>query len=309
MTAAVAPDWTTADLPVVERADGVREALGRTHLPWELDFRDDAPVECQLTTHDLADGALVECRSGLLGGRRRPGRTGIADEHVGLLVVLEGREQVRQGEVAVDLRAGDALLWRSGLPASFRVLEPLHKLTLLLPAERLVGVQPGPVELPASRAMTGLLTSHLRALAGLARQVPAAQTGFVVDVALDLLRRAVRPASDHTSRHHRLVRDAVSIIEASLDDPSLSPGRIADRLGVSPRWLHAAFAETEETVSATIRRRRLERVRRDLADPAMAGATITTIAFRWGFTDAATLSRQFRRTFGTTPSAYRATGR
>ena len=309
MTAAVAPDWTTADLPVVERADGVREALGRTHLPWELDFRDDTPVECQLTTHGLADGTLVECRSGLLGGRRRPGRTGIADEHVGLLVVLEGREQVRQGEVAVDLRAGDALLWRSGLPASFRVLEPLHKLTLLLPAERLVGVQPGPVELPASRAMTGLLTSHLRALAGLARQVPAAQTGFVVDVALDLLRRAVRPAGDHASRHHRLVRDAMSIIEASLDDPLLSPGSIADRLGVSPRWLHATFAETEETVSATIRRRRLERVRRALADPAMVDATITTIAFRWGFTDAATLSRQFRRTFGTTPSAYRATGR
>lgn len=309
MTATVAQDWTTDDLPVVERADGVREALGRTHLPWDLDFVEGVPVECHLTSHELADGALVECHSGLLAGRRRPLRTGVDDEHVGLLVVLEGREQVRQGDVAVDLRAGDALLWRSGLPASFRVIEPLHKLTLLLPADRLRGVSPGPIDLPATRAMTGLLTSHMRALAGLARQVPAAQAGFVVDVALDLLRRAVRPGDGPGTRHDRLVRAAVSIIEGSLDDPSLSPGHIADRLGVSPRWLHAAFAETDSTVASTIRRRRLERVRADLADPAMDDTTITTIAFRWGFTDAATLSRQFRRAFGTTPSAFRASTR
>lgn len=301
--AVVAPDWSADALPREERADGVRDALGRSHLPWELSF-DDHPVVCALTQHDLAGDTLVECHSGLVSGRRPPGRRLRDDEHVGLLVVLEGREQVRQDDVVVDLGPGDALLWRSGRPASFRVLEPLHKLTLLLPADRLGDVGPGPTALPAGRPGTGLLAGHLRTLSQVARDLPAIDSGFMVDVALDLLRRAARPAAGPVVRASLLDR-AVALIEEGLSDPLLAPGAVADRLGVSVRWLHRVFADSGETVSSHIRRRRLERVRRDLANPALRGDTVTSIAFRHGFTDGATLSRQFRAAYGTTPTAYR----
>ncbi len=309
MDAAVAPDWSAADVPAAERPDAVREALSRSHLPWDLDFEPGAAVECALTSHELAGASLVECRSGVLRGRRRPARAPRDDEHVGLLVVLAGRERVRQGDVVVDLRPGDALVWRSGLPASFEVLEPLHKVTLLLPAERLGGADPGPSPLVGARPATRLLAGHLATLAGLARELPALDAGFVVDVAVDLVRRAAadRGAADRVAAGRgALLRRAVEVIDRSLDDPSLSPAAVAAELGVSTRWLQQAFADGGTTITAHVRRRRLERVRRDLADPRLADRTVTAIAFRHGFTDSATLSRQFRAAFGTTPTAYRA---
>ncbi|MGD9922536.1 MAG: helix-turn-helix domain-containing protein, partial [Pseudorhodoplanes sp.] len=43
---------------------------------------------------------------------------------------------------------------------------------------------------------------------------------------------------------------------------------------------------------------RLDGAKRDICDPALAGRTITEIAFGWGFNDAAHFSRIFRGRFG-----------
>ena len=51
--------------------------------------------------------------------------------------MLSGREHVRQGEGATELGAGDLFLWDGTRPIDFSVPAPLHKLTLLLPRERL----------------------------------------------------------------------------------------------------------------------------------------------------------------------------
>ena len=51
-------------------------------------------------------------------------------------------------------------------------------------------------------------------------------------------------------------------------------------------------------MSEWIRRARLERCRRDLADPALARETILAVATRWGMPDAAHFSRMFRATYG-----------
>ena len=97
-------------------------------------------------------------------------------------------------------------------------------------------------------------------------------------------------------------------IERDLRDPALSPSRIAARLRMSPRYLRAIFAASNETVSAYILRRRLEECARELADPARARASITEIAFGWGFNDAAHFSRAFRGRFGCSPREWRQRG-
>jgi len=66
-----------------------------------------------------------------------------------------------------------------------------------------------------------------------------------------------------------------------------------------------AFAETGGTIAAHIRARRLARMRADLADPRLAGRTVTEIALAWGFSDPAHASRAFRRAYGTSPSGFR----
>ncbi|MFG3013609.1 helix-turn-helix domain-containing protein [Streptomyces cinerochromogenes] len=54
-----------------------------------------------------------------------------------------------------------------------------------------------------------------------------------------------------------------------------------------------------------IRRQRLERARRALADPAMRTTPINAIAARSGFSRAADFTRAFRRAYGVSPRGYR----
>ena len=73
-------------------------------------------------------------------------------------------------------------------------------------------------------------------------------------------RRDPRPARGAPRADHRH-------IDADLADPTLSPRAVAAAMFVSPRHLHALFAEDGRTVAGTIRERRLERCPAELADP------------------------------------------
>ncbi len=310
--------WTVAGTAVAEREEAVRHALGDTHLPWDLRVNDPAAYACDLAWHTIGDATLVECRSDPVTGRRRSaeiGRTGA--ETVAVLLVLSGRERVRQEGVAVELGAGDALLWGSGAPVDFEVLEPLHKVTLLVPADRVAALRPrqplGPVAMVREDASVRLLTGHLQTLAGVGAGLSLADSLFAVDMTLDLLVRAIDPVAsadvDSTPAARGLREAALAIISRDLADQGLTPAHMAARLGITPRYLHMIFTATGETVAASIRRRRLERVRQDLADPRCDGDTVTTIAFRWGFNDSGQLSRAFRAAHRMTPSTYRTRAR
>jgi transcriptional regulator GlxA family with amidase domain len=92
-------------------------------------------------------------------------------------------------------------------------------------------------------------------------------------------------------------------VRAHLSDPALDPDAIARAHAISVRALHALFEDTGESVSGLVRRERLARCYEDLALP--SGGSVTEIAFRWGFRDAAHFSRVFKREFELTPSEVR----
>jgi AraC-like DNA-binding protein len=90
-----------------------------------------------------------------------------------------------------------------------------------------------------------------------------------------------------------------------LQDADLTPGTIAAANFMSTRRLHELFHAEGTSVSAWVRRRRLECSRRDLEDPRLIRETIAAVARRWGFADPAHFSRTFRREFGVTPREHR----
>jgi AraC-like DNA-binding protein len=96
-----------------------------------------------------------------------------------------------------------------------------------------------------------------------------------------------------------------AFVEERLGDPDLSPAVVAAANGVSVRYLHRLFESEEATVAGWIRRRRLERCRRDLLDPALQGWSVRAIGARWGLIDAQHFSRVFRATYGLPPAEYR----
>ncbi|MFF6787843.1 helix-turn-helix domain-containing protein [Streptomyces filamentosus] len=97
-------------------------------------------------------------------------------------------------------------------------------------------------------------------------------------------------------------------ILAHIDDHlagDLSPGALAAAHHISVRHLHALFQETGRTVGDHVRRRRLERIRRDLVDPALAHLPAYALAARWGLGDASHFGKVFRAEFGLPPRAVR----
>jgi AraC-like DNA-binding protein len=117
------------------------------------------------------------------------------------------------------------------------------------------------------------------------------------------------PTDDHSlppeSSQRSLVWRVRAFIQWNLDDPHLSPRTIAAAHHISLSYLHRLFQDEDVTVAALIRRERMERARRDLADRTLHATPIHAIASRWGFPRAADFTRAFRTAYGMPPKDYR----
>ncbi len=138
------------------------------------------------------------------------------------------------------------------------------------------------------------------AMAASAAGVTADLLGAVLAAAQD----AQRPLEPE-ARCRLLSMQAKAFIDANLRDPALSPAMIAAAHHVSLRTLYRAFEEQGKPITQWIRRRRLDRCRRDLVDPTLALRPVHVVAAGWGFPNAAVFSRVFRNEFGLPPQAYR----
>lgn len=87
----------------------------------------------------------------------------------------------------------------------------------------------------------------------------------------------------------------------------LTPAGIAAAHHISVRFLHALFERQGGTVGDHIRRRRLDRIRRDLADPALSHLPVYAVAARWGIHDPSYFGKRFKAEFGVSPREFRDT--
>ncbi|MGB8970906.1 MAG: transcriptional regulator FeaR, partial [Pseudomonas capeferrum] len=96
------------------------------------------------------------------------------------------------------------------------------------------------------------------------------------------------------------------VIDESLSQPGLTPANLAGRLNISVRHLYRLFEEEGDSVCRYIQRARLKRSADDLANPFFKRESITSIAYKWGFTDSAHFSRSFKKQFEQSPKDFRA---
>jgi AraC family transcriptional regulator, positive regulator of tynA and feaB len=112
-------------------------------------------------------------------------------------------------------------------------------------------------------------------------------------------------ARDGRRARERLLQAALDHVEQMLGDPELSPRDIAERIAVSPRYLHRLFAERGTTFGRWLLVRRLERGRDGLVDGAQADRAIGDVAYDVGFRDPSYFARAFKAHFGVTPRTAR----
>jgi AraC family transcriptional regulator, positive regulator of tynA and feaB len=286
--------------------------LAATHVAFDVRLPEPAAFVGTVVRRRIGALSLVECTCGPFAGRR--GRAGMGDPgegRLGLQIVRRGAERVlRGGRAGQVLTTGAVGLWDGSVPTAVEVLAPFSKRTVIFPRELVQAVSPrladaGSLPPLAGRPGVGLLVRYVDALADELPALDERCAGAAADVLLELLRAVVEPdALDaRAARREALRARARRYVRANLTDPRLGPAGVARALSVSVRTLHAAFADTDESVAALVRRSRLARCREDLLEP--AGGTITEIAFRWGFTDATHFSHAFKREYGLTPREVR----
>jgi len=216
---------------------------------------------------------------------------------------------IQDGRVAIT-QPGDLTLIDTARPFSFEFADDFSQLSLHIPEQLLEThlEQPTPT---ATRISTvtgvGAAIRHVLTAIDSGELAPgsaatlARHTCGLLAVALSQP-ELVGPVSQ---RHGRLLTQALDDIDEHLTDADLSPARTASRLRISVRLLHQLFASRDHSYTATVRRRRLDQARRDLADPARAALRIIDIAADNGFADVTHFHRVFRQTYGYTPAQLR----
>ena len=102
------------------------------------------------------------------------------------------------------------------------------------------------------------------------------------------------------------LRAVKAAIDAHLTEPGLSMAIIAAAMGISERYGRALFAEDQTTFRDYLTRKRMELLRRTLADPGQDRRSISDLALAVGFGDLSWFNKCYRQMFGETPSESRA---
>ncbi|HZC74026.1 MAG TPA: helix-turn-helix domain-containing protein [Jatrophihabitans sp.] len=313
-------------MSVVFRADGLspeshldywREVLSNVFMPTELrgEFGPDRPAE--MRTAQLGRIRLNESHTSapfLTHRTSRLIRSSTPDVClVGVLV--EGELRTEQDGRQAIVRPGDLSLIDPARPSK-RSFTAMRNVTVSIPRamvplrDRELAELTG-VRIPGDRGAAALASGMTRQLAGRVDQVSASEAARLGTAVVDLLAVALAMRLDRASaapdeRERTLLHRIYAFVEHQLADPELSPRSIAAAQHISVRYLHRLFETEPATVADWIRRRRLERCRRDLLDPALRNRPVAAIAARWGLPNAAHFNRLFRAAYGLPPAEFRA---
>jgi AraC-like DNA-binding protein len=275
------------------------------------------PRDCVVVrTRARYDAELRSHRFGLLGAcdivgddwvqvRSAPPPVQAPQHLLGLL--LSGSGTLEQSGHTVKLQGGEFVLYTGIRPFQLELNGPYRYLVMTLDAattslaQATVGATADarPSHTPAGRVLAAALTELVHSAPGLG-PVSRRELGEHI---VYLLRTVIR---DVDRRHEQspLFEQILEYLDRHLTE-DLSPATVAAAHHVSLRYLHRLFHDRGETVGAHIRRRRLERIRRDLADPDLAHLPAYSVAARWGLRDPSHFGKLFMAEFAISPRRFR----
>jgi AraC-like DNA-binding protein len=309
--------YESTDFSADGRADEWRRVVGDALVPLELHFDDGLEYPARIVTGGLGPVGITDSRTGPGSSYRTRELIRRSDPEVYLIgVLLEGSMLVEQDGRQARLGPGDIALFDPSRPARRR-FTAMRNVAVTVPRP-MVPLSPADateltaVRIPHDDAAGALGASVVRTLAGRINELTHAQAVQLAPTVVDLLAVALsgplgrEDAAPPEARRRALLTAIYSFMEAHLPDPLLSPGDVAAAHHISLRHLYTVFSDQPETIADWIRRRRLERCRRDLLDSRLMGRPVHAIGARWGLISAGQFSRAFRAAYGLPPGAYRA---
>ena len=309
--------FSTAEVRPHERLAYWVDAVCDTYVQLDCDAPDTRSFQGEIQLDTLATLGLSRVTASAQRVRRTPAKIARATEDYFLVSIqTEGTGVVLQDGRSAVLQPGDFALYDSTRPYELQFDADFQQYVLRLPGPTLRS-QLRDTESLTARHVSGtrgaghLMIDMIRSLAsGIGTLEPASAAAVAQSVEHILIAglcslqdSAPRQVSKLTALHREQIK---SYVLQHLRDPQLGVAQIAAHLRTSPSTVHRVFAGEPCSVTDWIWALRLDAVKRDLCDPALAARSVSELAFRWGFSDAAHFSRAFRARFGCTARDLRA---
>lgn len=306
---------TTSATRAPDRSRHWHEAIASAYFPLDLRFREADRFSGDLTTWRFGDVSISRLSCDALQYLRLPHHFRGAREEE-FLVTVPARAEVffSQSGRDVKCRPGGFILERSSEPYQFSHAEPADMWVLKVDADALTGRLRAPdrfctLQFEANNGAGGLFNDMLQLLPGRFDGMTQEARATVGRQLVDLLVLAIKADDRVLTSGNSTVRAAhlariEAYIRTNLHEFDLGPERIAHACGISTRYLHELFKDTDQTVRGWIRDQRLAACRDALADP-NNNQTAAEIAYRWGFSDQTQFSRVFKAHYGVPPGEFR----
>ncbi|MBR1304591.1 MULTISPECIES: helix-turn-helix domain-containing protein [unclassified Bradyrhizobium] len=235
------------------------------------------------------------------------------DDFVMLFLQREGLMRVEVEQQQFEVRPGEFFFYDARMPHRLDFDGPFDHIALRMPSraveQRWRSLRSrGCFQVCPQEPLSRIAAATLRAAAANIEVMGPDDLAVVVDNVLDLFSAGASKARpDEAVIEGDLVpfARARAVIQAGLTDETLSPDKIARALRISKRSLGKLFERQGISVMEYVVLERLEQAARDLSSPVRRSASVSEIAYRWGFKNNSHFCRRFRQRFGKAPSEMR----
>lgn len=228
---------------------------------------------------------------------------------------LQGAGSLYQDDRLAIVKPGEMVFYDSTRPFDWDFDSAFRQLVVRIPRESFRYRLPSPQECTARTIYSGqgmgkLVSGYLNSLIEGSDTLDDSAGRFLANGTIDLLAGMLaettqRKIGSQTNIQAFHLNRAYVYIADNVRRADLSPDEIAQALNISVRYLHRLFLTTESSVGRHILQMRLDGCAAHLIDPRRAGLPISSIAYEWGFDNAAHFSRSFRARFGMSAREYR----
>lgn len=306
---------STAGLAPASRSTYWHQTIAEAYFALNLTFGDAANFNGELRSWTLGAVSLSRLRSGALQYRRLPKHLS-GDSEEQLLVTIPARADVFFSQCGHDVhcRPGSYIIERSHEPYEFSHSEDADLWVLKIATRALAGRLRAPdrfcsLQFDATAGVGGLFADLIHHIPQRLPTMPETAREAIGQQLIDLLALSIQADERTLTSGSSTVRGAhltriENFVRANMHRPDLDPELIARECGISVRYLHTLFRDTNQTLGQWIRDMRLDAAREDLR-AIRNPLSIAEICYRRGFSDQAHFSRLFRQQFQMSPRDYR----
>lgn len=308
---------STEDVPHRNRLAFVHDFIGRFVGGLDLRPADRDDIRIDLQAMQLPGGLTIgrTLYPPMRGARTRyllqDGR-----ENYALTIHRKDCELSVEGRKPIKISAGDIVLVNEAICFEFFYGQRMSGDLVSIDRQLLARLVPGiGIEanyiIPSTSDGLPLLLNYVETLRrNPPKSVKAGEVAsrHIYDLTALVLDGVVRGGADRSENSiaaARLKLIRKDILER-LSDHTLHIDDVAQRQGVTPRYIQRLFEGEGTTFTDFVRDCRLDLAFRLLQDREAASSMITAIAYDVGFSDLSSFSRAFRRRFNATPSEIRA---